>query len=279
MPFVERPGVKVYYQSRGQGVPVLMLQGVGVVGEGWRPQADELAGTYHVAVVDNRGIGQSLPCTSTISIAAMADDALAVMDQLGWDSVHVMGHSMGGVIAQHLALNHPQRVRSLSLLCTFSRGAEAARLTWPVLKMTLRTRLGSAAMKRRAFLEMLMPPQHLQGKDVAALAGDVAGLVGRDLATLPPILMKQLQAMRGSDLSSRLHELASIPTLVLSAGHDPIALTEYGRRLHQAIPGSAYLELEDASHGVTIEQPQRVNPILADFLAGVDRALIAKNQY
>lgn len=269
MPFLERPGVRVFYTSRGEGEPLLMLQGVGVIGQGWQPQVQALSESYQVATIDNRGIGQSQPCSAAVTIAAMAEDALAVMDELGWSRAHLIGHSMGGVIAQHLALQAPERVRSLSLVCTFSRGPEAARLTWPVLKMTLRTRLGTAAMRRRAFMEILMPPSHLVGKDVAALAKETAELIGRDLATSPPILMKQLQAMRGSDLSGRLAQLIGIPTLVISASQDPIALTEYGRRLHEAIPGSRYVELEHASHGVPIEQPQRLNPLLLDFLKGL----------
>lgn len=270
MPFVDRSGVKVFYQASGQGEPILMLQGVGVIGQGWRPQVEALSGSYQVATIDNRGIGQSVPCAAPITIVSMAEDALAVMDQLAWSKAHLMGHSMGGVIAQQVALMAPERVRSLGLMCTFSRGAEAARLTWPVMKMTFRTRVGPPASRRRAFLEMLMPPHQLEGKDVAALAEHAGELVGRDLATSPPILMKQLQAMRGSNLSGRLAELAAIPTLVVTASHDPIALTEYGRRLHVAIPGSRYVELDDASHGVPIAQPERLNPLLSEFLASVE---------
>ena len=270
MPFVERAGVRVFYQARGQGPPVLMVQGVGVIGAGWRPQVEELSQTHQVAVIDNRGIGQSQPCSGPITIEAMADDAIAVMDALDWPRAHLVGHSMGGVIVTHMALTHPERVSSLCLLCTFSRGAEAARLTWPVLKMTLRTRLGTPAMRRRAFMEMLVPPAHLVGKDVADLAQHVGEMVGRDLAVSPPILMRQLQAMRGSDLSARLAEIGSIPTLIASAAHDPIALTEYGRRLRDAIPGSRYVEFADASHGVTIEQPHVINPLLQSFIAEVE---------
>jgi pimeloyl-ACP methyl ester carboxylesterase len=136
--------------------------------------------------------------------------------------------------------------------------------------MTLRTRLGTAAMKRRAFLEMLMPAAHLEGKNVPELAEHVASLIGRDLATSPSILMKQLQAMRCSDLTSRLIELAAIPTLIVSTADDPIALTLYGRRLRDAIPGSRYLEIDDAAHGVTIEQPETINKMLGGFLQHVE---------
>lgn len=265
MPILERSGSQIFFADEGAGQPLLLLQGVGVIGEGWRPQVDDLRDRYHTCVIDNRGIGQS-HSPGPITIEMMAHDALAVMDKLGWASAHLVGHSMGGVIAQQIALLQPHRVRSLALLCTFSRGPEAARLTWPVLVMTIRTRLGSKTSRRRAFLEILMPPERLREQDVDALADRMAQLIGRDLASSPPIMMRQLQAMRKNDLSHRLAELADLPTLVVSARQDPIALVQYGQRLHQAIPGSRFVVLEDASHGVTLEQPDLVNRLLREFL-------------
>src|SRR5947208_15980788 len=122
----------------------------------------------------------------------MAAYALALRDTLGWDSAHVVGHSMGGVIAQQLDLDAPKRVRSLSLLCTFARGKDAARLTPWVLWMTLRTRLGPRRMRQRAFLEMLFSSEELLRAALASLATQVAALIGRDLAYPPPLLLKQV---------------------------------------------------------------------------------------
>src|SRR5678816_4531102 len=175
---LDRLGVAICYELAGQGPPVLLIQGVGVVGEGWRPQVDALKQRFQMLIFDNRGIGKSVPCTGPISIEAMAQDARAIMDAAGWDSAHVVGHSMGGVIAQQLALDCPQRVRSLSLLCTFGRGKDAARLTPSVLWMTLRTRMGTRRMRRRAFLEMLWPKTELQTVNLDELAVQIATLVG-----------------------------------------------------------------------------------------------------
>jgi pimeloyl-ACP methyl ester carboxylesterase len=202
----------------------------------------------------------------------MADDARALLDAVGWDSAHVVGHSMGGVIAQQLALDGPKRVRSLSLLCTFARGKDAARLTPWILWMTLRTRLGSRRMRRRAFLEMLMPPGELRTANMDELAAQVAGFIGRDLAAQPPILLKQLRAMSRHDCLSRLGEIATIPSLVLSAQHDRIAPPGYGRRLAEAIPGAQFEELTAASHGVTIHRAGQISQRLTRFLNSVEAA-------
>ena len=201
-----RPDVQLAYELSGHGEPVLLIQGVGVVGECWRPQVDALKSDFQTLHFDNRGIGRSLPCSGPITIETMAADARALMDMAGWKSAHVVGHSMGGVIAQQLALDAPTRVRSLSLLCTFARGKDAARLTPWVLWISLRTRLGTRRMRRRAFLEMLWPRADLAACDQDALATRVAALVGRDLAEQPPILMKQLSALGRHDISGRRNE-------------------------------------------------------------------------
>lgn len=267
---LQRPHVILHYELSGAGPPVLFIQGVGVTGEGWRPQVRGLAHDFQTLIFDNRGIGKSQPVRGPNTIEAMAEDARALMDTAGWESAHVVGHSMGGVIAQQLALDCPKRVRSMSLLCTFARGKDAARLTPWVLWLSLRTRIGTRRMRRRAFLEMLVPEEDLRKLDAAALdtmAAEVASFIGRDLADSPPILLQQLKAMSRHDTLARLGELAGIPTLVLSAQHDCIAKPAYGRTLASAIPGAIYEEFPAASHGVTIFYADAINQRLARFLS------------
>ncbi len=265
MAMLKRPDVELHYELAGSGPPVLLIQGVGASGEAWRPQVRGLAEDYQTLIFDNRGLGRSIPCRGPISIEAMAADARSLMDAVGWESAHVVGHSMGGVIAQQLALDAPKRVRSLSLLCTFSRGKDGARLNPWVLWMTLRTRFGSRPSRRRAFLEMLFPPSELAGANLDELAVRVAGLVGRDLADSPPILMKQVQALARHDTSGRLRELTGIPTLVVSAALDPIARPGYGRQIAELLPGAHYEEIAGAAHGVTIQLPEKINERLRTF--------------
>jgi 3-oxoadipate enol-lactonase len=179
---------------------------------------------------------------------------------------------MGGVIAQQLALDVPERVRSLTLMCTYVRGKDAAKPTPWVIWMSLRTRLGTRRMRRRAFLEMIATDAELQAADNDALAAQVGSLVGRDLADNPSILMKQLGALSKHDVSSRLSQLGAIPTLVQSAAHDRIAPPAQGRSLAAAIPGAVYEEIHDRSHGVPILDPAIVNKRLLEFLHSVESA-------
>lgn len=267
---LQRHDVELSYSVEGRGLPVLMIQGVSTAGCAWKPQVETLKSEFEILTFDNRGLGGSLPCTGPISIESMADDARALMDKLGWENAHVVGHSMGGVIAQQLAVDHPNRVRSLSLLCTFARGKDAARLTPWVLWMTLRTRLGTLAMRRRAFLEMLWPLEELARLDQDALAAKLSPLLGRDLAAQPAVALKQLRAMARSDLSSRLSELRGVPTWVLSAQHDHIAHPRYGQKIAELVPGAIFELMDACSHGVTLHRPDRINDKLRRFLISVE---------
>jgi pimeloyl-ACP methyl ester carboxylesterase len=269
--FVRHLGCPIAYDVAGNpdGPPVLLIQGVGVHGGGWRPQVVALASHYHCATFDNRGMSRSQPIGScAITVEQMADDARAVMDDLGWRDAHVIGHSLGGLVALQLALAHRERVRSLSLLCTFADGRIATRLTPWMLWVGLRTRIGPRRARRRAFLQLVMPPGSASNSDADQLAADLEPLFGHDLADQPPVTMKQLGAMKHFDATPRLAELAGIPTLVVSAAHDPIAPPFAGRAIAAGIPRARFVEFADASHGLPISHADGVNALLWAHLAG-----------
>lgn len=268
MPMLPLADARIHYELTGAGEPVVFIQGIGVAGSGWAQQTQALAQEYACVSFDNRGLGKSECAAGPLTIEQMAADTLRLMDALGFAGAHVVGHSMGGIIAQELALAAPERVRSLALLCTFSTGAEGARLTPQTLWMGLRTRIGTRAMRRRAFLEMVFPRDYLAGRDAVQLAAELAPLMGRDLADQPPVLMRQLQALGRYDASARLAVLGSMPVLVVSAEHDPIARPEYGQRLARAIPCAEYVELPGASHAVILQEPAVVNDLLRRHFAG-----------
>jgi pimeloyl-ACP methyl ester carboxylesterase len=268
---VAHKGCALAYCVEGAGPAVLLIQGVGVHGEGWRPQIDGLASRYCCLAFDNRGMGRSQPLGGVrISVEQMVEDALVLMDAQGWTSAHVIGHSLGGVVAQHLALVARDRVRSLSLLCTVARGRDATRLSWAMLWTGLRTRCGTRRQRRRAFLELVLPPAAIATSDLDAMAARLESLFGHDLADSPSIAMRQLGALRAYDATPRLAELAGVPTLVVSAVHDRIAPPEAGRRLAAAIPGARYEAFADAAHGLPIHCAERVNAVLLEHLARAD---------
>ena len=263
MPTLDTSGSSLSYLREGNGPPVLLLQGVGLIAEGWRPQIRGLADRHTCIAPDNRGIGRSTIRDGRLTIEDMAADALAIMDAERCERFHVAGHSMGGVVAQALALRAPKRIMSLSLLCTFARGQDGAAMSLPMLVTALRMRIGTRAMRRNAFLGLIMPDRYLQAADRAALAEELRPLFGHDLAAQPAIAFRQLRAMSRYDASRRLVELASIPTLVVSASEDRIAAPANGRALAAAIPGARYVAIADAGHGVTIHRAAEINALLA----------------
>ena len=271
MPTLDTPGASLLYSRSGHGPPVLLIQGVGVVGNGWTPQVDGLRGQFTLVSFDNRGIGASVNRDGRLTIDEMAADALAILDAEGIDRVHVAGHSMGGVIAQALALRVPARIKSLAFLCTFAKGKDGSKVTLPMLATALRMRIGTRAMRRNAFLELIMPERYLQQTDRPALAARLAPLFGHDLAEQPPIVMKQLGAMSKYDAGTRLRELGTIPTLVVSATEDRIASPATGRALAGAIPGARYVEIAEAGHGLPIHRPAETNALLAEHWLQAER--------
>ncbi len=269
---IEYRGCHLAYAVCGDGSAVILIQGVAVHGAGWQPQIDALSTRHRCLTFDNRGLGRSQPIGDVkLSVKQMAEDSQKLIDAQGWNAAHVVGHSLGGLIALELALASPDRVRSLALLCSFGRGRDAAPLTARMLWTGMRTRIGSRRQRRRAFLELVMPPAAFHGIDADALAAGMAPLFGHDLADQPDVTGLQLAAMRAYDAMPRLHELASVPTLVVSAAHDPIAPPSAGRALANAIPNARFVELADASHGVPIHSSERINELLSEHFAQTEK--------
>ena len=143
-------GARVSYSRTGTGDVILLIQGVGAAGHAWRPQVEALSRHYSVITFDNRGIGSSTITDDDVALTVegMADDALAILDAEGINRCHVVGHSMGGLIAAQLALVSPRRVKSLAFLCAFPDGKCGSRLTWDTFLTGVRTRIGTSRARR-----------------------------------------------------------------------------------------------------------------------------------
>jgi pimeloyl-ACP methyl ester carboxylesterase len=273
MPILNTFGARLSYSRTGTGGAVLLIQGVGAIGNAWRPQVEALSQHYSVITFDNRGIGASTITEGRLTIEGMAEDALAILNAEGINRCHVVGHSMGGLIAAQLALMWPRRVKSLALLCTFPDGRSGSRLTRDTFFAGLRTRIGTRAMRRKAFLSLVLSKAGMDDSARPALEATMTELFARDLADQPPIIMRQLRAMSRYDARWRLRFLSSIRTLVVSGTADRIAKPEYGRALAAAIPGARYVEIAHAAHAVPIESPAIINRLLTEHLTEVTQRI------
>ncbi len=250
----------------GSGPPLVNIQGVGVYGTSPDPLTEILGQHFTVLSFDNRGVGRSQPAAMRLTVRQMTRDTLALMDHVGWESAHILGHSLGGLIAQDLALTAKPRVRSLSLLCTFANGAEGTRMSGRVIWIGLRMRFAPPPVRRNAFLELVLPPacERRHPGEVAAL---LSRAFGHDIADLPPKSDEQLSAMGKCDVTPRLGELAGIPTLVISAEHDLIARPSSGRAIAEGIPGAHFMEIKGASHAFPVLEPGRCAALLIEHIS------------
>jgi pimeloyl-ACP methyl ester carboxylesterase len=218
--------------------PVLMIMGLGASSRLWFRLLPWLTPERRVIVFDNRGTGSSAPVRGRLTMSGLADDAVTVLDAAGIERAHVIGASMGGMIAQHLALDHRDRVQSLVLACTTAGGRNGAP-PWRLLaSAAVRPLLGS----RRSF-PLVAPALY-----AASTLRDHPDRVSEDLdrrmadSTSPLTLYAQLGAIVLHDTRARLSELADVPTLVVHGLEDSLVPPARGRELAALIPG-AQLEL------------------------------------
>ena len=262
--FADANGARLYYEVYGEGEPLLLIMGLGANHLGWAAQVPAYAQEFQVIVFDNRGTGQSdLPEGVDYTIPLLADDAAALLEALNVDTAHVYGVSMGGMIAQELALRHPERVRSLILGATSPGGPHAAPPE-PAARGSLIDR-GAAEDEAvsPALLEVLFSPGFLaeHGAELRERFQSSAGYP----ETTPEAYVAQLGAAARHDTYDRLPEIAA-PTLVIHGTDDPLLPVENGRILAERIPGAELVLLEGARHGYLFEKQAEADAAVLGFL-------------
>jgi 3-oxoadipate enol-lactonase len=263
---VQSGDAKISYSVAGSGPAVLLIQGTGLAGQAWEPQVIDFAHNYTVITFDNRGVGKS-ELGAAISIEIMANDAWLLLNHLGITRAHIVGHSLGGSVAQQLALSHPEIIESLSLLCTFPKGSDALAMTWRKFWVSIRTIIGTRNMKRRAFLELVTSPQRLSAYPLETLTVDLTRAFGRDLADQPPIAFKQLLALFKFDPGLKLSTLGSLRTLIVAGTDDLISTPAMARSLTSKIPSSKFVSLDGEGHALTVQCAKKINEILLNHFS------------
>jgi 3-oxoadipate enol-lactonase len=260
MPHAERDGVKLYWEMRGDGEPLLLVMGLGVTLEGWNRLGPPLAERYRTILFDNRGTGRSDTPPGPYSIPDMAADAAAVLDAAGVDRAHVFGISMGGMIAQEFALQHPSRVRSLILGCT-SPGARDSVPAKPEVVAALGAR---AKMTREEAMWAMAPYIYDPSTPRETIVEDFAQRLSAPVSA--DGYFAQLAAIRawGGTLA-RLPRITA-PTLVLHGDHDELVPPENGRIIARAIPNATLVEIANAGHIFTSDRLETSLDAVASFL-------------
>jgi 3-oxoadipate enol-lactonase len=261
-------GTRLHYESLGRrGAPaVLMIQGLGADKHGWDMQRFVLAGRYRVLALDNRGAGRSDKPFGHYTLEQMADDAVAVLDHAGVPSAHVVGASMGGAIAQIVALRHPDRVRSLTLACTACRNHPWRRellAGWA----THATERGMGAMTREAARWVIGPRSFRRLLPAFGWLGPLA--MGRPSHAFAA----QVRAILNADesLASHLADITA-PALVLVGNQDILTPRGDSEELAERLPNAELVVISGAAHGFMVEHATRFNRVLLEFLGRVEAA-------
>jgi 3-oxoadipate enol-lactonase len=264
VPTLDLDGTDVYYERRGAGEPLLLLQGLGGNslhwGEGFLSALEE---TFELVLYDHRGAGRSGPLTGDCTIAGLAGDAAALLDALAIDAAHLFGISMGGMVAQELALAHPDRVRTMTLGCTYPGGPEAKMTDMAVVAMLAEAVLsGDDERTRRVGYDVMIAPEYAADPANYAVYAEVAAQYPAAI----PVLMAQLEAVASHDTSTRLAGIRA-PTLVVHGTADRLLDSANGELLARLIPGARLELLDGAGHLFFWEQPERSAQLVREHAA------------
>ncbi|MEM2865779.1 MAG: alpha/beta hydrolase [Candidatus Hadarchaeales archaeon] len=250
MPHQEVGGLKVFYERDGEGFPVYLLHGAILTHSLWRPQLEALRGKYLAIAPDLPGHGGSDPLPEA-SIKGYAEVVAGMMEALGTEEAVVVGHSMGGAVALQLALDHPEKVKSLVLANT---GAKLG--VSPLLLEMLRENF-------RGALEVGW--KSMLGRKGRRRDAELEGLKLEMEGTRPEVGVADFEACNAFDCRSRLSEIKK-PTLILGGTEDMLTPVWYHEYLHQHIQGSSLVILREVGHLSMVEDPASFNSALLDFL-------------
>jgi 3-oxoadipate enol-lactonase len=256
-------GVDLHYVEVGRGDPLLLIMGFGGDHLAWAFQVPVFSEHYRVIAFDNRGAGQSSVPDVPYTTRMMADDAAGLLEALGVERAHVLGVSMGGMIAQELALGHPRRVRSLQLHCTYAR-PDAYMLALMETWRAVRAKATLEEWMRTVALWLFSPRTYQERPEF------IETIVQTALANPHPFtqtgFLRQGDAVRSHDALARLRTL-TCPTLVSVAEDDALVPPRFSRELAAAIPGAALRLIDGAGHAYFWERPDVFNAMCLDFLA------------
>ena len=267
MPFIDNQGAKIYWDEQGEGAPVLLIMGLGYPSIMWYRTRPHLSARYRTIALDNRGVGRSEMPPGPYPIALMASDAAVVLDASGFESAHVYGVSMGGMIAQEFALQYPSRVRSLILGCTASGGPNAVRAEPEVTQLLM----SRATLSPEEAAEASVPFIYDSATARERIDEDLA--VRRDWFPRPEAYLAQLQGILQWEAYSRLSQISS-PTLVIHGETDRLVPAGNGKLIAERIPGARLVLLPHASHLFMTDQPEAAHRAILEFLASLEKAKV-----
>lgn len=263
MPKVRVGDVELYYMEAGTGEPLVLIMGFGGDHLAWGLQVPAFAERYRVIALDNRGVGQSSAPDVPYTTAMMADDTAGLLDALAIEHAHILGVSMGGMIAQELALRHPRRVRTLQLHATYAR---ADRYVLALLDAIREIRLGLGREKalRAMALWLFEPASYVERPEFVEFF--LQNALTNPYPQTDVGFLRQADAVRAHDALERVAQIRR-PTLVTVATNDILVPPHFSRELAARISGVELHVLPRGGHGYFWEHADDFNRLCLEFLA------------
>ena len=261
MPEVGITDIELRYHEEGAGFPLILLHGLSDDARLWTPLLPYLSENYRTIALDLRGHGRSGKPDTPYFIQQFSTDLFEVLRELDIAKTHLLGLSLGGVIAQHFALEHPEKVRALVLMSTFSYTDPDLRATFKQLRNSLITG-GCSAFFDDAVTLTVTP-------EFAASHADEIALVKEDMIAVnsAAALAHAIDACMEFDLADQISHIA-LPTLIISGREDVFTPRYFSEQIHRAIPGSTWVILDGVAHNVLIpEKIPELSRLVLDFLA------------
>jgi 3-oxoadipate enol-lactonase len=251
----------IQYLDVGQGTPIVLIHGLAGDYSAWINQIELLKGHYRVIAFDNRGAGKSSQVDEPISTEDLAKDTLGLMDFLKIQSAHIVGRSMGGAVAQHMALMSPERVKSLVLCASFAVLDPLGRRVLLNMRDALEWRMNWADHARHS-IQNFVSAQFFNTEQEKVKK--IEALIGGE-TRLPACYIRQNEACQNHDTSNKLG-LIKQATLVMAGKNDPICSLAATEILSKGIPNSQTILFDNASHFFLMEQADKFNHSLQDWL-------------
>ena len=262
MPFADVNAVRLYYEEQGVGEPLICVQGLSASSAAWVLVVPAFAARHRTLVFDNRDVGQSVRMDGPYAIGDMAADTLALADHLEIPEFHLLGVSMGGAIAQHVALRAPERVRTLSLGVSWAGAGPYAGEKTRLLS------LEAERFTREEFTDSLMLLNFSEAfyESAEGVAFVRQMMLDYPYEQEPEAFRRQADACAGHDLRGRLDAL-TMPVHVIAGEHDIMLPRWKSEELAAQIPGSRLTVVPKAPHGLNIERAEEFNDAVLGFIA------------
>jgi len=261
-----------YWRAGDHGSTVLLIMGFGMSGQAWEQQFFELSKHHRVVCFDHLGLGKSSSIRNqTITMSSMADHALSILDYLNWDSAHIVGVSMGGMIAQHLALKSKHRVKSVTFIATTAGGILS--LLPPVKGIIGFCKVNMAKKPEERLLSLLklLFPDDFSPEVTNESYNKMLDIYGYDAPKSTRIA--HLKAILKHSTTKQLKSLATENVMIISPGLDILIHPDQSKKLQRLIPNSRLVMFESAGHGVMNQCAIELNKELLTFFASSDKQL------